>query len=76
MANDDNDELQSLDHDRVEEVSFSLRRYHIEQLRALSRRHGVSQSWLLRNALDMAFADWQSGPPDSKPKPPPGKQRT
>jgi len=76
MANDDHDELQSLDHDRVEEVSFSLRRYHIDQLRVLSRRHGVSQSRLLRSALEMAFADWQSGPPDRKPKPPLGKQQT
>jgi len=41
-------------------ASFSLRREHVAQLRALAQRYGVSQSQLLREALDLAFDHWNS----------------
>ncbi|MEA2586434.1 MAG: hypothetical protein QOF33_4519 [Thermomicrobiales bacterium] len=43
----------------LEAASFSLRPYHLEQLRMLAHRYGVSQSHVLREALDLAFATWR-----------------
>lgn len=52
-------------------VSFSLRPHHIEQLRQLAKQLGVSQSQLMREALDQALTTWQSKlRQGSRPEPP------
>jgi hypothetical protein len=58
MVNNEDGPSEREGHDTLNPASFSLRQEHLGQLRALAERYGVSQSQVLRDALDLAFAYW------------------